>query len=90
MLNALPRQGERVFGNSSHSAKNRIFYLQPKRAAEELKNPRLLKIPFHTFRHWKATMLYHQTKDVICVQRFLGHKKNENTMLYIKIAEKSV
>jgi len=32
-------------------------------------------------------MLNHQTKDIIHVQRFLGHKKIENTMLYIQIAE---
>ncbi len=32
-------------------------------------------------------MIYHQTKDIIHVQRFLSHKKIENTMLNIQIAE---
>jgi hypothetical protein len=42
---------------------------------------------FHTLRHWKATMLYHQTKDVIYVMRFLGHKNIKNTLLYIQLVE---
>jgi len=31
-------------------------------------------------------MLYHQTKDVLNVKGFLGHKKIENTLLYIQLA----
>jgi len=32
-------------------------------------------------------MLYHQTKDILFVKQFLGHKKIENTLLYIQLAE---
>ena len=32
-------------------------------------------------------MLYHQTKDVLFVKEFLGHKRVEDTMLYIQIAD---
>jgi len=32
-------------------------------------------------------MLYHQTKDILYVKNFLGHKKIENTLLYIQLAE---
>jgi len=32
-------------------------------------------------------MLYHQTKDIIYVMRFLGHKNIKNTLLYIQLAE---
>ena len=32
-------------------------------------------------------MLYHQTKDILYVQKFLGHKKIEDTLLYIQPAE---
>ena len=38
---------------------------QRKRLAHKLSNPRLLKIHFHTFRYWKGTMLYHETKDML-------------------------
>lgn len=51
--------------------------------ARKLENPRLLEIKFHTFRHWKATKLYHQTKDLLFVQRFLGHRSVQNTLKYI-------
>ncbi len=50
-----------------------------------LQNPRLLRISFHTFRHWKVTMLYHQTKDPYYVQHFLGHKKLTSTEICINI-----
>ncbi len=53
--------------------------------AAKLQNPRLLRISFHTFRHWKATMLYHQTKDPYYVKQFLGHKELRSTELYINI-----
>ena len=60
---------------------------QRKRIANKLQNPRLLQIHFHTFRHWKGTMLYHQTKDPIFVMNFLGHKSVKNTLLYIQLEE---
>jgi integrase len=53
--------------------------------AQKLQNPRLIKISFHTFRHWKATTLYHQTKDPYYVKDFLGHKSLKNTEIYINI-----
>jgi replication initiation and membrane attachment protein DnaB len=48
-------------------------------------NPRILRISFHTFRHWKATTLYHETKDPLYVKEFLGHKKLDTTLLYIQL-----
>ena len=56
-----------------------------KRIAERTKNPRLLRISFHTFRHWKATMEYHKTKDILHVQRILGHKSINSTLLYTQL-----
>ncbi len=55
--------------------------------ARKLQNPRLIRINFHTLRHWKATVLYHQTKDILYVKEFLGHKKIEDTLLYVQLAE---
>ncbi len=54
-----------------------------KTAARKLINPRLLEISFHTMRHWKATMEYHKTRDILHVKEVLGHKCIENTMIYI-------
>jgi len=53
--------------------------------AQRLSNPRLKEIHFHTIRHWKATMLYHQTKDILYVKEFLGHKRLDSTLVYINI-----
>jgi len=52
---------------------------------EKGSNPRLRRISFHTFRHWKATMLYHQTKDPYYVKEFLCHKSLKSTEIYITI-----
>jgi integrase len=62
-----------------------MFLKTRKRLAFKLQNPRLLKISFHTFRHWKATMLYHKTKDPYYVKQFLGHKCLSNTEIHINI-----
>ena len=35
--------------------------------------------------HWKATQLYHKTKDIFYVKEFLGHKKLDSTLIYINI-----
>jgi hypothetical protein len=46
------------------------FQKTRKRLANKLQNPSLLKISFHTFRHWKATELHHQTKDPLLRKKF--------------------
>jgi integrase len=63
---------------------NSIFKRR-KQAANKFANPRLKKISFITFRHWKGTMEYHKTKDIIHVKKLLGHKYIENTMIYINL-----
>jgi integrase len=84
MLNMLPKTKMKVFP-SMLAARRTSFDSSRKRLAKKLQNPRLLRISFHTFRHWKATLLYHQTKDIIYVKEFLGHRKIENTLLYIQL-----
>jgi integrase len=86
MLNALPKKTERIFGNGPITSTKMTFIRARRRLADKLQNPRLMKISFHTFRHWKATMLYHETGDIHYVQRFLGHKSIVNTEIYINIA----
>jgi len=85
MLNNLPRKDEKVFGKIAPSTMRRGFMSARKRLAKKLNNPRLMQIHFHTLRHWKGTTLYHQTKDVVYVKQFLGHRVINNTMLYIQL-----
>jgi len=74
MLDNLKKTSVYVFGNVGPHALKVNFYKQRKRLASKLQNPRLLRISFHTIRHWKATMEYHETKVILHVMKFLGHK----------------
>lgn len=81
-LATIPRDSELVFSYSSlrsgyTDARNRL--------ARKMNNPRLRKITFTTFRHWVGTMEYHKTKDLLHVKKLLGHKRIENTMIYINL-----
>lgn len=58
---------------------------QRRRTANKLKNPRIAMITYHSCRHWKATRLYHQTKDILYVMKFLGHRSIKNTLMYIDL-----
>ena len=79
-------KSDRVFGKSLKSTR-RLFYKARRNVARKLKNPRILRISFHTIRHWKATTLYHQTKDILYVMKFLGHKNIKNTLIYVQLEE---
>jgi len=85
MLNSLPKTSERIFGSSSLRTIRRCFQRQKERIAKKLENPRLLNITFHTLRHWKATMEYHKTKDILYVMKVLGHKRIQNTLIYTQL-----
>src|SRR4030065_1971161 len=87
MLNAIPREHRRAFGPCPINSFKTTFLKAHKRLAFKLQNPRLQRKSFHTFRHWEATELYHQTKDAHYVQRFLGHKSLRNTEIYINIEQ---
>jgi len=84
MLNALPRKSERIFPNNPRSLET-WFRTYRNRLAHKLGNPRLKQITFHTLRHWKATMEYHKTKDILHVKEFLGHRSLDSTLTYINI-----
>jgi integrase len=85
MLKNYPKSdSEKVFPTSQHNLRCTYQALR-KRTVKKLGNPRIKKISFHTFRHWKGTMEYHKTKDIIHVKTILGHKNIESTMVYINI-----
>jgi integrase len=90
MLTTLPQNyGDRVFSKLGQPLDHHRdhFSQQRKRIAHKLKNPRLLRITFHTLRHFKGTMEHHRTKDTFHVMQVLGHKNIKNTLLYIQLAE---
>ena len=65
----------------------RLFQKQRATLARKLQNPRLPLIHFHTFRHWKATMEYAKTRDILHVMNLLGHRRIQNTLIYTQLVD---
>lgn len=85
MLLALPKRNDYIFGATSLNA-HRWNYDQKKTAlAMKLQNPRLKRITFHTFRHFKASTEYAKTRDILHVKEMLGHRNINSTLVYTHI-----
>ncbi|MEM2254803.1 MAG: tyrosine-type recombinase/integrase [Candidatus Bathyarchaeia archaeon] len=85
MLNQMKKTNEWVFKPWQLKHMRRTFQRIRNRLAFKLCNPRLKLITLHTFRHWKATMEYAKTKDILYVMRLLGHKNIKNTLKYTQL-----
>jgi site-specific recombinase XerD len=85
MINALRKNSGRIFGTYTLNGFAASYYRQRKTIALKLQNPKISQITFHTFRHWKATMEYHRTKDILYVMKLLGHKNIKNTLIYTQL-----
>lgn len=79
-MNSIPAN-QRIWTSRTQDM-SRTFIKQRRALAEKLGNPNLIKITFKTFSHWKATMEYHRTKDILYVKELLGHKNIQNTLVY--------
>lgn len=91
MLQSMPRElGQQRIWMASNSCLRSNFYRQRKRASYKLKNPNFMKIHFHTFRHWKATMEYHKTRNILHVKELLGHRNINSTLIYTQLIENAV
>jgi integrase len=91
MLNMLPKKTEYVFATVKLKTLQRSFQRQRNQIAIKLQNPRLKNINFIILRHFKGTMEYHKTKDILHVMTVLGHKNIKNTLVYthlVKFADK--
>lgn len=81
-LGTLPKKSEYIFSKRSLYS---TFYDARRNMVRKLNNPRLKAVHFTTFRHWKGTMEYHKTKDILHVKQLLGHRNIQNTMVYINL-----
>jgi len=86
-LGQLPKTGNMIFANHLRQSVSQNFRVQRKRIAFKLGNPRLEKIHFHTLRHWKATMEYAKTRDILHVMQVLGHRNIKNTLIYTQLVK---
>jgi integrase len=86
MLATQPHEHEgRIWQYRSITNLERTFRKQRKRTAFKLQNPKLLQIHFHILRHWKATTEYAKTKDLLYVQKLLGHRNIKTTLRYTQL-----
>jgi integrase len=81
------KQSGRLFNDEQL---RRAFLYKRRTLVRILSNPRLQKMTFTAFRHWFATMEHHRTKDILHVQRLLGHKNIQNTLIYLDLEAKSL
>jgi integrase len=93
MLNALPHKWNFIFHSPEVDAGisqdhfRRIFDRQRMKVAEKLENPRIRLISFKTLRHFRATMFYHQTRDIPATMQMLGHRNIRNTLVYTHVID---
>jgi integrase len=82
-LKTLRKRPDGLIFNPNKKTLGITFSRQRKRISQELQNPRLLEIHFHTFRHLKATNEYYKSKgDLNHVAYILGHKSFNSTQRY--------
>ncbi len=49
--------------------------------------PGFLDIHAHVFRHYRACRLYWETRDILFVKEFLGHRSISSTMKYLQMVD---
>jgi len=58
--------------------------------ARKLHDPEIMRIRLYDLRHFYATMLYHDTRDILLVKEKLGHRNIQNTLIYTHLVEFNV
>jgi integrase len=76
---------QKLFGASCKIKENWRKYRH--RAFEKLRDSELLKIRLYDLRHWFATSTYVKTRDIFYVKYLLGHRRLENTLIYVHLAK---
>jgi integrase len=87
MLRLLPRNDRYVFKKGKQRNFTEGFRRHRKRISVSLSIPDISRITFKTFRHFKGTMEYQKTKDILHVKYVLGHKNIKNTLVYTHLID---
>jgi len=80
------KQNDRIFPTTSENISEQYRRLR-NNLAKKLQDPTLKQIRLYDFRHFKATMEYHKTKDLLHVKAILGHKDLRTTLRYTQLLE---
>jgi integrase len=85
LLSTLPRNCEYVFRKYPQAKSvtmQSYFIREKKKISNALCNPKIVQITWKSLRHYKATMEYARTKDILYVKELLGHVNIMNTLVY--------
>ncbi len=77
---------DRVFSTTSENMSNYYRHLRNS-LAEKVQDPTIRQIRLYDFRHFKATMEYHKTRDLLHVKALLGHRNVRMTLRYTQLIE---
>ena len=85
LLSTLTRNSEYVFRRNKEARLDSLatyFMRERKKISINLNNPKIQSITWKSLRHYKATMEYSRTKDILYVKELLGHVNINNTLVY--------
>jgi integrase len=77
---------EKLFTQKSEYYSKSFRYVRNK-ISKKLEDPSIKTIRLYDLRHFFATKLYHQTKDILFVKAQMGHRKINTTLRYTQLIE---
>ncbi len=79
-------QTDHIYNGSSDNLSTDYRHYR-NRVAKEYNMPELKQIQLYDFRRFKASKIYHLTRDILYVKEILGHKDNSlrSTLKYISL-----
>jgi integrase/transposase-like protein len=81
-LLVLPKTNQYIFGNGNLNAFRWKYDRQKHALSIKEVNPRLKQVKFHSLRHFYASKLYAQTRNILLVQEKCGHRNINSTLVY--------
>jgi integrase len=77
---------DRLFSQTSEEYAKAFRYIRNK-VSKKLQDPSIKTMRLYDLRHYFATTLYHQTKDILFVKAKMGHKRIATTLLYTQLLD---
>jgi len=78
--------GQRLFTQTSAQYAKSFRHIRNK-VSENLEDPAIRTIRLYDLRHFFATKLYHDTKDILYVKAQMGHRKIATTLRYTQLVD---
>jgi site-specific recombinase XerD len=84
LLSSLSRSSEWVFRRNREARLDALgsYFMRERKKIFKSLNPKIQSITWKSLRHYKATMEYSRTKDILHVKELLGHVNINNTLVY--------